>query len=192
MILEGNKLKHAAVHYHRAGSEMSRALEQDQRFTLDATDRWCRDKARVKKWDLDVAACKERHLAKRYFTVENNGLLQPWDAEAIWANIPFSHIAPWVRRAWAAMDSGESGTIAMLMPGSRTEQPFWQHAIEPFRDREPRRLKSGRVWLTSHFLPDRTRFGHPGNRRALGVGSPPFGCVLLVWARTPQTSARAA
>ncbi len=37
--------------------------------------------------------------------------------------------------------------------------------------------------LMTHFLPGRTRFGHPGNVEGVGVGSPPFGCVLLVFRR---------
>ena len=44
-------------------------------------------------------------------------------------------------------------------------------------------IARGFVNLTTHFLPGRTRFGHPGNPEGVGVGSPPFGCVLLVWRR---------
>lgn len=155
------------------------ALEQDQHFTLRHTDLWCRARAQVRRWDLDVAACRQSHLAPRYFTIKENALECRWDARAVWANIPFSNIAPWVARAWEAMDCGESGRIAMLMPGTRTEQPWWQRDIEPFRDRGPRRG----IWLASHFLPERTRFGNPMDPRGLAVGSPPFSCVLLVWSR---------
>ncbi len=167
------------------------ALAQDQRFTRPNTDHWARARAGVSHWELDVAACKESHLAKRYYTARDNALVQPWNAKSIWANIPFSCIAPWVVRAWAAMDCGEAGTIAMLMPATRTEQDWWQALIEPWRDDWPRRMKRGLVWLRTHYPPERSRFGHPGNPRGHGVGSPPFACVLLVWSRTaPQTSVR--
>ncbi len=166
------------------------ALAQDQRFTLEHTDLWARAIADVKCWTLDVAACLKSHLAPRYFTVERSGLLQPWDSEAVWANIPFSLIDPWIWRAWEAMERGESGTVAMLLPATRTEQPWWQEQVEPWRDRRPRRTPSGPVWLTSHHPPGgRTRFGNPRDLRGERVGSPDFTCVLLVWRRRPFVQA---
>lgn len=145
----------------------------DQRFTLPETDAWARAKAGIDAWDLDVAACDEAHLAEKYFTRTTNGLMQSW-AGRCWCNPPFSDIEPWVLKAW--QETSRCPVIAMLVPASRTEQGWWQDLIEPWRDRERA--------FTSHFLPGRTRFGHPGNVRGLGVGSPPFGCVLLLW-RSP-------
>lgn len=166
------------------------ALEQDERYTRPEDDALCRQLAGVRRWTLDVAACKESHLAPRYYDVRLNGLLMPWDSPAVWCNPPFSDLWAWVRRAWEQMAEGECELVALLMPATRTEQPNWHELVEPWRDGEARKLPSGRVWLRSHFLPSRTRFGHPGNPRGYGVGSPPFTCVLLVWSRRPQTSAR--
>ncbi len=172
---------------------MSNALlEQDQRFTLERDLALCAELAGVARFDLDVAACRESHCAPKYFTVRDNGLVQPWRATAVFCNPPFSDIAPWVRRSWLALARRECELIAMLLPATRTEQRWWQHDVEPYRDRGVRKLGAGgvRASLTSHFLPGRTRFGKPGNPRALsvhqvgeelGVGSPPFTCVLLVW-----------
>lgn len=161
-------------------------LEQDQRFTLEPTDRWARQLAGVRRWTLDVAACRQSHLAPRYFTARENALLRPWKSRAVWANIPFSDIAPWLWRAWAAMQLGEAGLIAMLLPATRTEQPWWQEHVEPWRDRGPRETASGPVWLTSHFPAGRTRFGNPRDPLGLKVGSPDFTCALLVFRRQPM------
>lgn len=150
------------------------AVDGDQRFTLRETDAWCRAKAGVDAWDLDVAACDESHLASKFYEKADDGLSKPWFGR-VWCNPPFSDIGPWVWKAWAQMATREVDVIAMLLPASRTEQHWWQHGIEPFRDNI-----SG---LRTHFLPGRTRFGHPGNPQGVGVGSPPFGCVLLVWRR---------
>ena len=174
----------------------------DQRFTTRETDEWCRRVAGVEAWDLDVAACDEAHLAERHFTKADDGLMQPW-AGRVWCNPPFSDIEPWLEKAWAEWARVDGAglhvptnvhhrclerpwrrhaccpppqVIAMLLPASRTEQTWWQNYVEPFRDR------AGQP-LTTHFLKSRTRFGHPGNREGVGVGSPPFGCVLLVWRR---------
>lgn len=149
----------------------------DQRFTTSETDLWCRQRAKVDAWDLDVAACDEAHLAERYFTKADDGLMQPWKGR-VWCNPPFSDIGPWVDKAWHEFNEARAITIAMLLPASRTEQPWWQSGVEAYRDGRAELLGST---FTTHFLPGRTRFGHPGNPQGIGVGSPPFGCVLLVW-----------
>lgn len=154
-------------------------IDGDQRFTTRETDAWCRKVAGVEQWDLDVAACEESHLAPKFYTKADDGLALTWFGN-VWCNPPFSDIEPWVVRARLAIQTplGPS-LIAMLLPASRTEQLWWQTLVEPVRDG-----KSRRMLLTTHFLPGRTRFGHPGNPEGVGVGSPPFGCVLLVWRRS--------
>lgn len=147
----------------------------DERYTLREDVQWALGRVGVERFDLDVAACEESHHASVYWTKEDNGLKQPWWGN-VWCNPPYSNIAPWVKRAWWMLEHGEALTVAMLLPASRTEQPWWQKLIEPHRDRSPR--------LTSHFLPGRTRFGLPGNPLGIGVGSPPFACVLLIFRRT--------
>ncbi len=167
----------------------------DQRFTTPECDQWCRKVAGVDAWDLDVAACDEAHLAPTYFTKAMNGLLHRWVGR-VWCNPPFSDIGPWVLKAWAAMVNREADLVAMLLPASRTEQEWWQSDVEAFRDRVDPPTEFGAaalvrwdafegagVRLRTRNLPGRTRFGHPGNPTGKGVGSPPFGCVLLVWRR---------
>lgn len=150
----------------------------DQRFTTRETDAWCRKVAGVEAWDLDVAACEESHLAEKFYTKADDGLTKPWFGR-VWCNPPFSDIEPWVAKAWFEAERGNTEVVAMLLPASRTEQPWWHRWVEPFRDGRSDRA----IGITTHFLPGRTRFGHPGNPEGVGVGSPPFGCVLLVWRR---------
>ena len=145
----------------------------DRRYTTRDTMALCMRLAGVDAWDLDVAADEESHWAPNWYDVERDGLTQPWTGR-VWCNPPFSDIAPWVAKAWLERGSNVVKTIAMLLPCNRTEQPWWQKDVEPYRE--------GNL-LRSHFLPGRVKFGHPGNRDGIGVGSPPFGCVLLVWGR---------
>lgn len=177
---------------------MTLALESDQRFTLPRTMDWVRWITGVSRFDVDPAACRESHWADVWYSAKQNGLLQPWrkrrsgSSSTVFVNPPFSNIEPWIIRAWRAMEGNECALIAMLIPASRTEQPWWQELVEPWRDREPRRLGLGerRTTLKSFYPPGgRTRFGHPGNPHGFGVGSPPFTCVLLVWQQVSQTSA---
>ncbi len=154
------------------------ALGEDERYTTRDTIAWCKQMAGVAMFDLDVAACEESHHADVFYTVESDGLSQPWFGRC-WCNPPYSNIAPWVDRAWAAIHSPHGGAnradvVAMLIPGNRTEQKWWQFHIEPHRDR-------GGL-LRSHFLPGRTAFARPGSG-GVGQSGAPFGCVLLVWRR---------
>lgn len=182
------------------------ALPGDQRFTLIPDLARCAELSRTSGYHLDVAACDEAHCAPEYFTVRENGLKQRWSSKAagaqthVWANIPFSACLAWVLKAWAEMEARACELVSMLLPATRTEQGWWQRHVEPFRRRGPHRRGRGPwVSLEDHFLEGRTRFGRPGNRHALskglvgpklGVGSPDFTCVLVVWDARPQTHDR--
>lgn len=146
-------------------------VDGDRRYTTRETMDLCMRLAEVQGWDLDVAADEESHWAASWYTTESNGLLQQWRGR-VWCNPPFSDIAPWVAKAWTAYRDCE--VVAMLLPANRTEQPWWQEDVEPWRDKPGGQL-------SVRFLPGRVKFGHPGNPKGVGVGSPPFGCVLLIW-----------
>lgn len=154
-------------------------LDLDRRYTTRETMDLCVRLAGVDGWDLDVAADEESHWAPRWFGVEVDGLRQPW-AGRVWCNPPYSEVGHWVVKACEEFERVRGPqVIAMLLPCNRTEQAWWQELVEPYRDGRDLPV----FGLTTHFLPGRVKFGHPGNRDAVGVGSPPFGCVLLVWRR---------
>ncbi len=146
----------------------SPTLSKDERGTTPETLAWCAAKAGVEKYGLDVAASQELHVCQDYMTKETDGLRQRWAGD-VWCNPPFSNIRPWVEKAWSEFGAGNVRSISMLIPGNRTEQPFWQELIEPNRDRPNNPLKT-------YYLLKRTKF--KGFK-----GSPNFPCVLLVWRR---------
>jgi phage N-6-adenine-methyltransferase len=120
-------------------------------------------------FDLDVAASAENARCSRFYTIDDDGLVQPWEGR-VWCNPPFSNLGPWVEKA--TRESTRAARIVMLLPANRTEQRWWQTYIEPYRDRPG-------STLTTRFLAGRLEFGPPAKD---GKGSrPPFGCVLLVW-----------
>ena len=45
--------------------------------------------------------------AKLFYTEADNGLVQPWEAETLWMNPPFSPVKPWLRRLALGWKSGE-------------------------------------------------------------------------------------
>lgn len=149
-------------------------IDNDERYTTREAIAWCMSKAGVDGFDLDVAACAESHWADRYYTKADDGLLMLWDAGRIWCNPPYSDIAPWVTKAWAEINAGRAEVIAMLLPAIKTEQPWWQRDVEPYRDGR------GSERLSTFFVPGRTSFARPGSG-GVGQSGAPFGCVLLVW-----------
>lgn len=152
--------------------------EPDERYTPSALYLPLHEEFR---FNLDVCATPASAKCSRYFTLADNGLERSWAGARCWANIPFTVIEPWVVKAWA---SG-ADLVVMLLPSNRTEQPFWQKHIEPYRDRPQMGAAahpSGLV-LRTRFLPGRQVFGFPGNPEGVGQGSPPFGVVLCIWRR---------
>lgn len=133
---------------------------------------------------LDAAASSLNAKCLRYCALDGfwigktklgpqDGLSLEWRNERVWVNPPFSGLSPWVEKAWD--DSAE--IVCLLLPNNRSEQPFFQKNIEPYRDR------AGSI-LTTRSLPRRRPFLHMGE----GIGnrtskSPPFGLVVVIWDR---------
>jgi phage N-6-adenine-methyltransferase len=141
---------------------------------------------RFGKFTLDVAAAPHNAKCERYYTIEDDGLEQPWRGR-IWCNPPYSDCGAWVRKAWievaeaplmqAAMPEwnlGAPSLIVMLLPANRVEQKWWQELVEPFRDRPGSPLRV-------EFLSGRMRFDRPGWIPGPKGDRPPFGCCLLIW-----------
>lgn len=66
----------------------------------------------------------------------------------------------------------------MLLPANRTEQPWWQDLVEPFRDRAGSDLRT-------EFFRGRIRFVRAGAPAIFPNERPPFGVVILIWTRQP-------
>ena len=125
------------------------------------------------RFDLDVAAASHNAKCERYYTIDDDGLTQPWDGR-IWCNPPYSNIGAWVEKAWAEYLEKRATFIVMLLPANRTEQRWWQQWIEPHRDRMG-------TPLVVRFLPGRMRFDRPGAVIGPKGDRPPFGCCTVTW-----------
>jgi hypothetical protein len=125
---------------------------------------------------VDVAASANNRKCERYYTWEQDGCAQSWAGELVWCNPPFSDIRRWVEKAWA--EYTRTRGIVMLLPANRTEQPWWQELIEPYRDRA---TSPHGPQFTVEFLPGRLRFLKPGQVEIRPHERPPFGCCLLIW-----------
>lgn len=152
-------------------------IDTDERYTLEHVKAQCNAAAGVKAWDLDVAACLEAHVAPKYLTKADNGLLHAWWGR-VWCNPPWSNIGPWVKKAWSEWDRPRRvvKVIGVLLPSTRTDLEWWHEHVEPHRDRPGSPLHT-------RFLPTRLKYGKPGDLQAKKQGQPEFGSVFLWWKR---------
>lgn len=79
--------------------------------------------------DLDPCTIAENPTgATRFFTVADDGLVQPWNAARIFVNPPYGKARePWVHRCVEAANGGAA--VVLLMP-SATDTRIWQLAAE--------------------------------------------------------------
>lgn len=140
---------------------------------------------------VDAAAAPHNAKLPRFWTRKENGLAQPWAGERVWCNPPFSRLYPWAQKAH---EETEAEVVCMLVPANRTEQPWWQEFVEPYRDVSSfdRRQLGGRSQvlegraLETEFKDRRRVFSVAGSPIKNSTSSnPPFGIVMLLWVRVP-------
>lgn len=72
---------------------------------------------------LDVCALDWNHKCPKYFTPEDDGLIQDWGNEICWMNPPYGkEISKWMRKALEASLLG--ATVVCLIP-ARTDTAWW-------------------------------------------------------------------
>jgi len=129
------------------------------------------------RFTLDAAACAESAKCSRFFTQEENGLVQDWAGDRVWLNPPYSNIAPWVQKAHDQVLAGADLVVGLLP--AWPDRQWWQTLIEPYRD--GKRGDGFGPAIQTRNLPGRIRFGYPGNPDAIGSDTPTFPSVLIIW-----------
>lgn len=115
---------------------------------------------------LDVCATAENAKVARFYSPEDDGLLQPWEGR-IWCNPPYGRrIGAWFQRARDAQREGH--TVVMLVP-ARTDTAYWHQHVWDARRHRPRE------GVQIRFLPGRIRFGDTAGDAA------PFPSAIVVF-----------
>lgn len=100
-------------------------------------------------------------LIPRHFTVEDDGLAQPWNGR-VFCNPPYGRaIGDWTRKA--ALETGPSTSVVLLVP-ARTDTAWWHAAIA--------------AGAHPYYLPGRIRFCRPDGSTGAGAAFP---SALLVF-----------
>jgi phage N-6-adenine-methyltransferase len=124
------------------------------------------------RFTVDAAASAHNARLPNYWTAADDALSMSWAGERVWCNPPYSRplLELFICQAWAEHCApGGPDLIVMLVPANRTDQPWWQALVEPYRD-------AGR--MTTRFLAGRLRWIRAGTDPG---GHPTFGCCLLIW-----------
>lgn len=112
---------------------------------------------------LDPCADDSNHKCNKYYTEEDDGLLQDWEGEIVFCNPPYGKaIKDWVRKAYIE-GCKPNTTVVMLIP-ARTDTIYFHKYI--YHKAEIR------------FLKGRLKFGNSKN-------SAPFPSMVVVY-RGPE------
>ncbi len=77
-------------------------------------------------FELDVCATAENAKCSRYYTIEQNALIQPWDG-VCFCNPPYGRgIEKWIKRAY---DSSRSGATVVLLIPAHTDTKYWHDFV---------------------------------------------------------------
>ena len=111
------------------------------------------------KFTLDPCASKENYKCDKYFTKEENGLLQDWGGQRVYCNPPYGRtVGDWVEKA--AKESRKENTIVVMLLPARTDTKWFHKYIY------------GRA--TIRFIRGRLKFGGSKN-------SAPFPSMIVIF-----------
>ena len=108
---------------------------------------------------LDPCATKENAKCDKYYTIEDDGLIQDWSKDVVFMNPPYGRqIKHWIRKAYEESEKGAK--VVCLIP-SRTDITYWHDYIFG---------KASDI----RFLKGRLKFGESKN-------SAPFPSAIIVF-----------
>lgn len=76
---------------------------------------------------LDPCATEDNAKCDKYFTIEDDGLIQDWSNDVVFMNPPYGRdIKHWVRKAY---EESLKGSIVVCLIPSRTDTTYWHDYI---------------------------------------------------------------
>ena len=107
---------------------------------------------------LDPCSDGNNNKCKRYFTKEDDGLVQDWSGESVFMNPPYGRvIGDWIKKAYK--ESLKGATVVCLIP-SRTDTKYWHEYV----------MKAEEI----RFVKGRLKFGDSSN-------SAPFPSAVVIF-----------
>jgi phage N-6-adenine-methyltransferase len=110
-------------------------------------------------FSLDPCSSEDNAKCEKFYTVEDNGLLQDWTGETVFVNPPYGRgIDKWIKKGFEA--GKDSNTRVVMLIPSRTDTKYWHDYV----------MKASQV----HFIKGRLKFGASKN-------SAPFPSAVVVF-----------
>lgn len=98
------------------------------------TDQWATPQDFFDKLDaefhfsLDPCASEDNAKCKKYFTEEDNGLIQNWGGQRVFCNPPYGReISKWVRKC--SEESKKPNTLCVMLIPARTDTSYFHDYI---------------------------------------------------------------
>lgn len=114
-------------------------------------------------FDLDPASTHENAKCERHYTVEEDGLSQPWDG-TVFCNPPYGReIGKWVKKGYEEAQRGN--TVVMLLPARTDTRWFHDYVMKA---------------LEIRFIKGRLKFSGAEN-------SAPFPSMVVIFDKGPWT-----
>lgn len=130
-----------------------------------ATPKWLFDKLNeIWKFSLDAACVKETALCSKYFTPEDNSLIQDWSKDIVFLNPPYSNLKPWMEKVSESYEMG--ATIVILIPSRTDTKAFQDYAAK--------------VCDCICFIKGRLVFIDPDNRDVKQDSAPFPSCIIVL------------
>lgn len=129
------------------------------------TPKWLFDELNeIWKFTLDAACLPTSALCDKYFTPEDNSLVQDWGNEICFLNPPYSDLKPWLNKSVDAYNNG--ATVVILVP-SRTDTQAFQNYAAKYCD-------------CICFIKGRLKFQDPINREESKANAPFPSCIIVL------------
>lgn len=123
---------------------------------------------------LDPCCTEKSALCKKYYTADDNGLIQDWGGERVFVNPPYGReISKWVKKCYE--ESLKPNTIVVMLIPSRTDTSYFHDYI----------LKKAEV----RFLRGRLKFidlDYEGSEKDRKLSPAPFPSCIVVFKGTKE------
>jgi len=110
------------------------------------------------KFTLDPCATAQNTKCPKFYTQQDNGLIQDWSGNVVYVNPPYSNVKEWVNKA--LQESRKPNTTIVMLVAARTDTKFFHDYC----------TKANQIY----FIKGRLKFGGSAN-------SAPFPSMVVVF-----------
>lgn len=112
----------------KKGASLNRGRSIQEVETPEVFLNAIRKKLSIRNFTFDLAASASNCVSKRFYSIEQNSLVQPWDSGEgyAWCNPPYDDLAPWVAKGAEAKRRGQR--VVMLVRAS-VGANWWRDSV---------------------------------------------------------------